>query len=159
MVNKINGFILCDYDILRYFIYYALKGERGMPEKIIITSNRAPAPKGPYSQAIVYQGILYVSGQIPIDPQSGELKRGTIQEETEIVLNNLKAIVEDAGAKIDDVIKITCYLTDIKDFVGFNSVYENFFSNSPPARTTVQVAGLPLGVKIEIDAIVGMPQD
>jgi len=128
-----------------------------MPEKIIVTSRRAPAPKGPYSQAIIHQGILYVSGQIPLDPHSGEPKRGTIQEETEIVLNNLKAIIEDAGAKMEDVIKITCYLTDIKDFAGFNSVYERFFPDRPPARTTVQVAGLPLGVKVEIDAIIGMP--
>jgi len=127
-----------------------------MSKKIIVTSSRAPAPKGPYSQAIIHQGILYVSGQIPIDPRSGELKKGTIQEEAELVLNNLKAIVEDAGAKMEDVIKITCYLTDIEDFAGFNSVYERFFSDSPPARTTVQVAGLPLGVKVEIDAIVAV---
>jgi len=128
-----------------------------MTGKIVFKTTRAPLPKGPYSQAVSHNGVLYVSGQIPVDPASGEVRRGSIREEAELVLTNLSAIIEDAGATLGDVLRLTCYLTNIDDFAEFNSVYEEFFSTSPPARTTVQVARLPLGVRIEIDAIVALP--
>jgi len=128
-----------------------------MSDKEIFCSDKAPKPKGPYSQGVIHNGLLYLSGQIPIDPQTGSLVRGTIEEETEIVLNNIKIIVEEAGAGMEDVIKTTCYLAEMEDFPRFNSEYEKFFVNNPPARTTFQAGKLPLDVQIEIDAIVALP--
>ncbi len=128
-----------------------------MADKEIFSSHRAPKPKGPYSQAVIHNGILYLSGQIPIDPVSGSLVRATIEEETELVLNNIKIILEDAGARMEDIIKTTCYLADMEDFGRFNSIYEKHFLNDPPARTTFQAGKLPLDVQVEIDAIVAMP--
>jgi 2-iminobutanoate/2-iminopropanoate deaminase len=87
-----------------------------MKGKKIFSSNKAPKSKGPYSQAVMYGGILYVSGQIPVDPVSGLLVRATIEEETETVLNNIRGIVEDAGAQMEDVLKVTCFLADMNDF-------------------------------------------
>lgn len=128
-----------------------------MSDKKIFCSERAPKPKGPYSQAVIHNGILYVSGQIPINPVSGALIKAAIEEETEVVLNNLKIIVEDAGASMEDVLKTTCYLADMDDFARFNSVYEKFFIKNPPARTTIQAGKLPLDVQVEMDAIVRLP--
>lgn len=125
--------------------------------KKIFCTDRAPEPKGPYSQAVIYKGLLYISGQVPIDPAKGELLRGTIEEETEIVLNNIKTIVEEAGAGISDVLKVTCYLADMADFDRFNNIYKTFFPKDPPARTALQAGRLPLDVQIEVDAIVALP--
>jgi 2-iminobutanoate/2-iminopropanoate deaminase len=126
--------------------------------KRIFYSDRAPRPKGPYSQAVINDDVLYVSGQIPIDPETGLIVRGTIEEETEAVLENLKIIVEDAGGRMSDVLKVTCYLSDMDDFDRFNTVYRKYFPQRPPARTTIQAARLPLDVQIEIDAIVALPR-
>jgi 2-iminobutanoate/2-iminopropanoate deaminase len=126
--------------------------------KKIFYSDRAPRPKGPYSQAIINNDVLYVSGQIPIDHETGLIVRGTIEEETEAVLENLRIIVEDAGARMSDVLKVTCYLADMDDFDRFNTIYRRFFPQRPPARTTIQAARLPLDVQIEIDAIVALPR-
>jgi 2-iminobutanoate/2-iminopropanoate deaminase len=128
-----------------------------MGMKKIFYSNKAPKPKGPYSQAVIHNGLLYLSGQIPVDPVTGELVRSTIEEETETVLNNIKTIVEEAGASMENVLKVTCYLSDIDDFARFNSVYEKYFPKNPPARTTFQAGKLPMDVQIEIDAIVALP--
>jgi len=128
-----------------------------MADKEIFCSDKAPAPKGPYSQAVIHNELMYLSGQIPIDPLTGSLVRSTIEEETEIVLNNIKIIVEAAGAGMEDVVKTTCYLADMEDFPRFNSEYEKFFAKNPPARTTFQAGKLPLDVQIEIDAIVALP--
>ena len=87
-----------------------------MARKKVFYTKKAPEPKGPYSQAVIHSGLLYISGQIPVDPESGELLRATIEEETETVLNNIKIIVEEAGANMDRVLKVTCYLADIDDF-------------------------------------------
>lgn len=125
-----------------------------MKKEIFLTEN-APQPKGPYSQAVIHNGILYISGQIPIEPKTNQVIHGTIEEETETVLKNLKAIIEDAGYTIEDVIKVTCYLTDINEFPKFNEIYKKYFTEKPPARSTVQVSDLVLGVKVEVDAIVG----
>jgi 2-iminobutanoate/2-iminopropanoate deaminase len=129
-----------------------------MARKKVFYSDRAPKPKGPYSQAVINNWLLYISGQIPVDPVSGSLVRATIEEETEAVLNNIKIIVEEAGAKMDDVLKVTCYLADIDDFTRFNNVYEKYFSQKPPARTALQAGKLPLDVQIEMDAIVALPR-
>lgn len=129
-----------------------------MAKKKIFFTDKAPEPKGPYSQAIIHNGALYISGQIPINPVTGALLRATIEEETETVLNNIKIIVEEAGAKMEeDVVKVTCYLADIEDFPRFNSVYEKYFPQRQPARTTLQAGKLPLDVQIEMDAIVALP--
>ncbi len=128
-----------------------------MPVKRTFYTDKAPEPKGPYSQAVICRGLLYLSGQIPVDLTSGELVRATIEEETEAVLENIKLIVEEAGAKMDNVLKVTCYLADIEDFARFNSVYGKYFTYHPPARTTIQAGRLPMEVQIEMDAIVALP--
>jgi len=128
-------------------------------EKKIFYTDKAPKPKGPYSQAVIHNGLLYLSGQIPVDPATGQLVRGTVEEETGAVLNNIRIIAEEAGAGIEDVIKVTCYLADMDDFARFNEVYTKFFHDNPPARTTIQAGKLPLDVQIEIDAIVALPSN
>ncbi|UCE71121.1 MAG: RidA family protein [Nitrospiraceae bacterium] len=130
-----------------------------MADKKIIFTETAPKPVGPYSQAVLHEGILYVSGQIPLDADSGELVRGTIEEETKAAMNNLKAIIEEAGATMEDVLRVSCYLADIEDFPRFNSVYARYFRQNPPARSTFQAARLPLDVQVEVDAIVAIPQE
>ncbi len=130
-----------------------------MFNKVIFCSEKAPKPKGPYSQAVIHNGLLYLSGQIPINPESGELVRGSIEEETEIVINNIRIITEEAGGSLESIIKTTCYLADMEDFARFNSVYEKHFTKDPPARTTFQAGRLPLDVQVEMDAIVALPPD
>ncbi|KPK01196.1 MAG: hypothetical protein AMK71_06505 [Nitrospira bacterium SG8_35_4] len=128
-----------------------------MPVKKIFYTEKAPLPKGPYSQAVIHNGLMYVSGQIPIDSVTGLMVKGTIEEETETVLNNLKIIVEESGAGMGDVLRVSCYLADMEDFARFNSVYEKYFQTAPPARSTFQAGRLPLDVQIEMDAIVAVP--
>jgi 2-iminobutanoate/2-iminopropanoate deaminase len=128
-----------------------------MPGKKIFYTEKAPPPKGPYSQAVIHNGLMYVSGQIPIDSVTGLILRSTIEEETETVLKNLKIIVEEAGAGMEDVLRVSCYLADMEDFPRFNSVYEKYFETAPPARSTFQAGRLPLDVQIEMDAIVAVP--
>ncbi len=123
-----------------------------------VETSEAPAPVGPYSQAIAYGGMLYLSGQIPLDPASGELVSGSIEAQTQRVLDNLRAVLAAAGATPSDVVKTTIYMTDLGLFPRVNAVYGEFFTGDPvPARATVQVAGLPLGVDVEIDAIARIP--
>jgi 2-iminobutanoate/2-iminopropanoate deaminase len=128
-----------------------------MADKKIFYSERVPKPKGPYSQAVIHNGLLYISGQVPLDPVSGEVVRASIEEETEAVLNNIKIIVEEAGSSMEAALKVTCYLADIEDFARFNNVYGKYFSGNPPARTTFQAGRLPLDVQVEMDAIVALP--
>jgi len=129
-----------------------------MADKKIFLTVKAPKPVGPYSQAVIHNGVMYVSGQIPLDPQTGQLVRGTIEDETEAALNNLRAIVEDAGATMEDVLRVSCYLVDMADFPRFNAVYAGYFTANPPARSTFQAAQLPLDVQVEVDAIVAVPE-
>ncbi|MDY6958382.1 MAG: Rid family detoxifying hydrolase [Halobacteriota archaeon] len=124
--------------------------------KIIFFTEKAPSPIGAYSQAVISGGVMYLSGQISLDPETGEFVKGGIEEETDQILKNIKTIVKESGRGMRDVIKTTCYLSDMDDFDGFNKVYQDYFSTAPPARTTIQAARLPAGVKIEIDAIVDM---
>jgi len=121
--------------------------------KKIISTNNAPAAIGPYSQATVHNNVLYVSGQLPIDPATGELVAGDITQETHRVMQNVAAIVEAAGGKMENVLKATILLTDMNNFAAVNQVYETYFPANPPARICYQVVALPKGVQVEVDAI------
>ncbi len=121
-------------------------------KKIILTPN-APAPIGPYSQAVLSGNTLYTSGQIAIDPKTGELVTGDIQQETRQVMENMKAVLEAAGMDFSDVIKTTIFIMDMADFGKINEVYGSYFTTDAPARETVQVAGLPKGVNVEISMV------
>ncbi|MBK7950970.1 MAG: RidA family protein [Deltaproteobacteria bacterium] len=119
-----------------------------------IRTTGAPAPVGPYSQAIRAGGWLFASGQIPLDPATGRIVPGEIEDETRQVLANLRAVLEAGGSSLDRVVKATVYLTDLTLFPRVNALYAEFFSAKPaPARVTVGVASLPLGSRVEIDAI------
>jgi len=122
--------------------------------QIEIRTEAAPAPVGPYSQAIRLAELVFVSGQIPLDPETGEIARGEIEDETRQVLANLKAVLEASGSELSRVVKATVYLTDISLFPRINAVYAEAFDSDPaPARATVEVSALPLGAHVEIDAI------
>ncbi len=121
--------------------------------KKIIKTDKAPEAIGPYSQAIAANGMIFASGQIPIDPESGILNTGSIEDQTRLVLNNLKAVMEAGGCTFDDVVKCTVFLENMDDFSRMNEVYAEFFSPPYPARAAVQVARLPKDVKVEIEAI------
>ncbi len=125
-----------------------------MSLKEIQTAN-APAAIGPYSQAVRQGNLLFLSGQIPLHPQTGEVAGKDIQGQTKRVLENIKAVLEAAGSKLSQVTQTTVYLTDLADFTEFNRVYAEYFTPPYPARATVQVAALPKGVKIEITAMAG----
>ena len=124
-----------------------------MSKRESICTDDAPAAIGPYSQAIHTGELVFVSGQIPLEPKSGKLEVSSIEAETQQVLRNLRAILEAAGSSLPRVVKTTIYLTNLEDFAAVNAVYGEFFSDAPPARATVQVAALPMGARIEIDAI------
>ena len=118
-----------------------------------IQTEQAPAAIGPYSQAIRIGDFLYTSGQIALDPESGIFLSGEIEEETEQTLKNISAILQAGGVNFENVIKTTVYMSDLNDFTRMNQIYEKYFSTNKPARACVQVAALPKGAKIEIDAI------
>ena len=123
-----------------------------MSKKIIETSE-APKPIGPYSQAVNYGDLIFTSGQIAIDPKTGELSNGSIEELTNLVINNLKAVLFEAGSSLDKVIKTTIFLKNMNDFVIVNEIYAKYFGDSKPARSTVEVSCLPKNVLVEIDCI------
>lgn len=122
--------------------------------KEIIFTEKAPKPIGPYSQAIKVGNFLFISGQIPVDPERGKLVEGDIGAQTHQVLKNIRAIVEAAGGTLNNVVKVTVYLDDMDDFAEMNEVYSQYFSESKPARAAIEVSRLPKNVKIEIEAIV-----
>ena len=122
-------------------------------DKKIFQSKNICATKAPYSQAVVYDSLLFVSGQVAFDSKKKSVIRGTIDDETELALNNLKTIIEGAGSSLERVLKVSVFLTDMGDFERFNAVYKGFFTKEPPARSCVEVAGLPFGARIEIEAI------
>jgi 2-iminobutanoate/2-iminopropanoate deaminase len=124
-------------------------------EKKIIRTNQAPAPIGPYSQAIQFGNMLFISGQIPIDPATGNLVSGSVKDETHQVMKNLDAILKEAGMVFSNVIKTSIFLMDMGQFADVNEVYGSYLGSGAPARETVQVAGLPKGVKVEISMIAG----
>lgn len=123
-----------------------------------VQTDGAPAPVGPYSQAIRAGGFLFVSGQIPLDPTTGDVVDGGIEKQTRQALENLAAVVEAGGAGLDDVVKVSIYLKDIGDFAAMNGVYEGYFSSSRPARACVEVSRLPKDVLVEIEAVALLPE-
>jgi len=129
------------------------KQKRSNRMKKEIKTDKAPKAIGPYSQAIAANGLVFASGQIPIDPATGKLNTGSIEEQTRLVLNNLKAVLEAAGSSLDKAVKCTVFLQDMNDFSRMNEVYGEFFKPPYPARAAVQVARLPKDVKVEIEAI------
>ena len=124
-----------------------------MPREPVATE-RAPAAIGPYSQAVRAGGSVYLSGQIPLDPATGELVAGDIGMQARRVFDNLRAVCEAAGASLDDVVRVGIYLMDLGDFAAVNAVMADYFAAPYPARSTIQVSGLPRGARVEIDAIV-----
>jgi 2-iminobutanoate/2-iminopropanoate deaminase len=125
-------------------------------EKKIIRTDKAPAPIGPYNQAVQYGNMLFVSGQIALDPNDGSLFVGDIAIETEKVMENIKAILNEAGMDFSNIIKSSIFLMDMGKFATVNEVYARYFSDNFPARETVQVSGLPKGVQVEISVIAGI---
>ena len=118
-----------------------------------VQTKNAPAAIGPYSQAIKAGGFVFVSGQLPIDPETGEIVAGGTAEQTKCVLKNLAAVLEAAGSSLDKVVKTTVFLADMKEFSGMNDVYATFFTNPAPARITIAAAGLPRDARVEIEAV------
>ena len=118
-----------------------------------IDTKKAPAAIGPYSQAIVCGNMLFTSGQIPINPATGEVEGKTIEEQTEQVMHNIGALLEASGLTFANVVKTTCFLADLNDFAAFNAVYAKYFPNEAPARSCFAVAGLPKGAKLEVETI------
>jgi 2-iminobutanoate/2-iminopropanoate deaminase len=122
-----------------------------------VTALGAPAAVGPYSHAVRTGGLLFCSGQVPLDPDTNELVSGTIGEEAERCLKNLQVVAAAAGATLEDAVRVTVYLTDMDDFVAVNEAYANFFSSEPPARVAIGVASLPKGARVEVDAVIALP--
>jgi 2-iminobutanoate/2-iminopropanoate deaminase len=125
----------------------------------VIFSPSAPAPVGPYSQAIQHAGVVYLSGQIPLDPSTGKLVGDDIEAQTERVLENLRAVLAAAGAGFEKLVRVSVFLIDMREFPRFNAVYARVLGDARPARSTVQVAALPLGARVEIDAIAAVAAD
>ncbi len=121
--------------------------------KQTIATPKAPGAIGPYSQAVKANGLLFLSGQIALDPASGQVVAGDVRAQTERVLENLKAVLEAGGSSLGQVLKTTVFLADMADFTAMNEVYGRYFAQEPPARSTVQAAALPHAVKVEIDLI------
>ena len=149
--SKKSLLFLCTIPIISILIF-SMESIK-MPKEIISTTN-APQAIGPYSQAVKTDNLMFISGQIPMDPTTGNLVEGSIEDEANQVLKNLKSICEAAGYSLDDAVKITIFLTDLGNFAVVNDVMKEHFSEPYPARATVEVSGLPLGVNVEIEAII-----
>jgi 2-iminobutanoate/2-iminopropanoate deaminase len=122
-----------------------------------VTADGAPAAVGPYSHAVDSGGLLFCSGQVPLDPQTGKLVEGSIGDQTRRCLENLQVVCAAAGASLGDAVRVGVYLTDMGTFPEVNEAYAAFFGDGPPARTAIGVASLPLGARVEVDAIVALP--
>ena len=152
MINsKIGVLFLCTILLLTISIF---SKELNQMSKEIISTKNAPQAIGPYSQAVKTGNLMFISGQIPLNPETGDLVSGSIEDEANQVLNNIKSICEAAGNSLEDIIKITIFLTDLDNFASVNEVMKEHFSEPYPARATIEVSGLPLGVNVEIEAIV-----
>ena len=121
--------------------------------KEVVSTDEAPAAMGPYSQAVIANGFVFASGQLGIIPRAGRLAEGGIEFEARQALDNVEAVLRSAGSSLQKAVKVTVYLTDMKDFAEVNAVYSKYFSDKPPARACVGVASLPLTAKVEIDAV------
>ena len=127
-------------------------------EKVIVETEAAPEAIGPYSQAVGYNGLLFLSGQIALEPETGEMVDGGVEEQVTQVMANLSAVLEAAGVNFSHVIRTTIYLEDMEDFETVNEIYGRFFDTNPPARATVQAGRLPKDAKVEIDLIAARPE-
>ena len=121
--------------------------------KKIIPTEKAPPPAGPYSPVVALGDLIFVSGQGPMDMQTGKFVNAELEQETRMTLDNVRAILEDVGSSMREVLKVTAYLDDMDNFAEFNRIYAEYFPESPPARTCIQAARLPAGIKVEIDVI------
>ena len=128
------------------------------PQRESISAPNAPSAVGPYTHAVRVGGLLFCSGQIPLDPKTGELVAGTVADQTGRCLENLAAVCDAAGATLGDAVRLTVYTTEMASFGEINDVYESFFEADPPARVAIGVAALPRGAKVEIDAVVAVPE-
>ncbi len=126
-------------------------------ERTIVATDRAPAAIGPYSQAVVANGLVFTAGQIALDPSTMQVVPGDVAAQTEQVMRNLEAVLAAAGSSFAQVVKTTCFLADLADFPEFNAVYARSFSTSPPARSTVQAAKLPMGALVEVECVAIAP--
>ena len=124
-----------------------------MEEKKTFETEQAAVTGGPYSQAIIHHGLIYLSGQGPIDPITNQVIHGTIEQETELVLENMRIILEEAGSFLNNVLQVTAYLLNMREYGRFNEVYGRYFPEDPPARTCIQVARLPFDIRVEMNAI------
>jgi len=124
--------------------------------KAIVLTDRGPKPIGPYSQAVKSTGFLFASGQVALDPRTNEFFGGDIRQQTQLVLENIKAILEAAGSNLNHVVKTTVFLKDMNDFAAMNEIYGKFFTIAPPARSTVEVARLPKDALVEIEVIASL---
>ncbi len=123
-----------------------------MSEKKAFQTDKAAVTGGPYSQAIIHNGIIYVSGMGAVDPETNEIKLGTVEEEARLAMTNLRIILEEAGSSLDKILTITVYLKDMQDYARFNEVYKEYFSGDLPARTCIQAGDLPFGTSVEVTA-------
>ena len=124
-----------------------------MEEKRAFETDKAAVTGGPYSQAIIHNGLLYLSGQGPIDPITNQVIHGTIEQEAELTLENIRIILEEAGSSLNHVLQVSAYLLNMREYGRFNEVYRRYFHEVPPARTCIQVARLPFDIRVEIDVI------
>lgn len=124
-----------------------------MADKISFHTDKAAELGGPYSQAIIYKDMIYLSGQGAVDPLTNQLTTGTIEKEAKLALENIKIIMESAGSSLDNILQVNVYLTDIREYARFNDVYRDYFNDPMPARTCVGVKQLPFGLRIEIDTV------
>jgi 2-iminobutanoate/2-iminopropanoate deaminase len=124
-----------------------------MGEKQSVQTEKAAELGGPYSQAIVHKGFVYVSGQGAVDPTTNEVKLGTIEEETRLAIENIKIIMIEAGSSLNNILQVRVFLTDIREYGRFNDIYREYFDDPMPARTCLQVKNLPFGLRVEIDAV------
>jgi len=125
-------------------------------EKKVFETDKAAVLGGPYPQAVIHNGLIYLSGQGPIDPQTNEVILGTVEQEAQLTLENIRIILEEAGSSLDKVLQVTAYLINMREYGRFNEVYRRYFSQDPPARTCIQAARLPFGIRVEIDAIAAL---
>jgi 2-iminobutanoate/2-iminopropanoate deaminase len=123
-----------------------------MEEKKVFQTDKAAVTGGPYSQAIIHNGVIYVSGQGAVDPQTNEIKLGSVEEEAELALENLRIILQEAGSSLAKILTVTVYLLDIEEYARFNEVYKKYFKENRPARTCIQAGSLPFNTRVEITA-------
>jgi len=127
--------------------------EVNMAEKTAFQTDKAAVTGGPYSQAIIHNDLIYLSGQGPIDPQTNQAVLGTVEKQTELTLENIRIILEEAGSSLSKVLQVTAYLVNMREYGRFNEVYRRYFSENPPARSCIQAARLPFDIRVEMDAI------